>query len=49
MWKEIIIQRRLNKTWVVLARKKGKVRLLGRKPTVFTTVAREKGVDIKRI
>lgn len=49
MGKEIIIQRRLNKIWVVLAREKGKVRLLGRKPTVFTTVARENGVEIKRI
>ena len=47
--KEIIIQRRLNTIWVVLTRKKGKVRLLGGKPTVFTTVAREKGVEIKRI
>lgn len=47
--KDIAIQRRLNKTWVMLARKKGEVRLFGRKPTVFTTVVRDKGVNVNRI
>lgn len=49
MGKGIAIQKRFNKTWVMLWRKKGKVRVLGRKPTVFNTVVREKGVDSKRL
>lgn len=47
--KDIAIQRRLNKTWVILPGKKGDVRLLGRKPTVLTIAAKEKGVDSKRL
>lgn len=38
-----------NKTRLVLAGRPGKVRLLGRKPAVSPTVAREKGADIKKI
>lgn len=49
MGKCIAIQKKLSKTCVMLWRKKGKVRLLGRKPTVFNAVVREKGVDSKRL